>query len=169
MARESTSSNTGRNVAILLLLLIAAGTIVAFQTDFVRWAFAKKAPSYSKELLAMISVNGSVKVKDLNLTGKEIKAVNFAAMKVSKVFPSVNVSLDMLDRFAPIKVENDTELKLGMVFKTEENCEVAFWTRTIPRKRLIPHMVRSMEEAMSEFENIRKLSRGEKTFKRLYL
>lgn len=169
MARKQTSGNSSRNVVIGLLLLIAAGAIVAFQSDYVRRAFAVPGPSYSEELLSMIGVKGAVKTEDLKLSKSEVRKINFAAMKVRKVFPKVDVSFNMEDKFAPIEVEQDTKLELGMVLRTDDDCEIAFWTRNVTRKRLVPQMVRSMEKAQAEYEHYRKQPELKSGFKRIYM
>lgn len=169
MAQKQMTTNTKRNMVLTLLLLMAAGAVVAFQTDYFEIAFAKKAPTYSNELLAMMTVDGAVEIKDLNLSGAEMRKINHAAMKVRRVFSTVDISLNMKDKFAPIEVSRNTELELGLVFKASEECEVKFWTRNIPRARFVAYMVRSMEKAKFEFEHMQGRPDYNGLFKRLYL
>ncbi|QJB55342.1 hypothetical protein [Pseudodesulfovibrio sp. zrk46] len=163
------SSNMKPSILLISVLLLAVGAIAAFQTGLVDRAFATKAPSYSRELLDMVKMSGSVKVSDLGLSSKDIHKLNVAAMKVRRAFSRIDISLNMEDKFAPVKVKRDTHLELDMVFKTDEDCEVKCWTRTVPRKRLVAHMVRAMDEAMSEYEYYQKMPGVKGQFKRLYM
>jgi len=169
MAQKQMTTNTKRNMVLALLLFLAAGAVVAFQADYIHISFAKKAPTYSSELLSMINVDGAVKVKDLNLSSSEIRKINYAAMKMRRVFSQIDVSLNMEDKFAPIEVGRNTELELGLVFKAGDDCEVQCWTQSVSRSRLVAQVVRSMEEARIEYEKLLDHPELKRSFKRLYL
>lgn len=171
MAVKQPNSNAKRVTIITLLLLIAAGAVVAFQADIMRLPFSvsKSEPTYEAELLEMVSVKGAVKVKDLHLSQKEARKINNACLKHRKVFPKVDVTLNMTDQFAPIDVQRNTKLQLTLVFTSDEEAEVRCWTRTVSRARLVAFMVRSMDKAVSEYIHYRDLPNRTREFRRLYI
>lgn len=158
-----------RYVTLFLLFFIAGGGIVAFKTSLATLSFTNVRPAYKAELLDMVSIHGSVKVDDLNLSNKEVKKINFAALKHRRLFPRVDMRLDMEDKFAPIQVESATMLEMSLVLVADDNSDVTCWTRKVSRKELVPSMVRFMDRAASEFTHYRNIPDPEKRFKRLYI
>lgn len=168
MAGAKQESSVAQTLSLIGLLAVAVGAVVVFQAGAIDLSFFMSKPSYDSALMETISVKGPVKVKDLNLSKSEIRKINYAALRCQELFPSMDVILNMADQFAPIKVNMDTELILGLALKAEET-EVTFYNRTLERKNLVPHMVRSMEEAAEEFTHIKALPDRTAPIERLYL
>jgi len=151
------------------MLLIAVAAVVAFQTNLVGLTFPSSQPTYDTQIIESVSVKGAVSVKALRLSPKEMRNINFMAIKNQDIFPAMDVTVNMQDQFAPVVVERGTGLELTMVFKTDETCEVRFWTRKVTRAGLVPLMIRSMKKAAAEYLHYRDLPEKGASFKRLYI
>lgn len=162
------NSSAGRIIFIFVVLLCAGGALVVFKTDFLRMQRAEFT-SYDSELLEMVSVKGLVKLADLNLSRSEIKKLNYAALSHRETFPRVDVTLNPTTKHKPEKFEHSTPLKLSLVFKTKGETEVHCWHRTVKRCDLVPHVVRSMKQAVDEYRHYRDLPDRTRPLKRLYL
>jgi len=168
MGRKKSKSNAFRATFVIVLLLLAVGSVMAFKTDLFGLQ-ANGQSKYSKELLSIVSVKGTVRIDDLHLSKKEILKINRAALKHRSVFPEVNVSLNMSDKYAPIEIEKESKLKLDMVLKSDEGGEVKCWSRTVTRAGLVTLMVQSMNKAAIEFVHYRDSPDRSKKLKRLYI
>lgn len=168
MVSAKSNNMRKRIVVIGLLLFLAAGSIVAFRVDVLGLTTSYRRASFSKELLESISIAGAVREEHLDFTGKEIHDINYAVLKHKALFPRVDVSLNMADKFAPVSVEPETKLDLGLAFQVSGGGEVRCWNRTVSRKRLVPYMVRAMDRAAREYGRFLE-NEGTKGFKRFYI
>jgi len=125
-------------------------------------------PTYDSELLSTVSVRGSIKPEDLNLSPKEIKKINFAVMKHSKDFKKVDIQLDRDDPHGPATVDKDTLLNMSVVLEIDKDCEIHSWDSKVPRDNLAPQMINYLEKAADEYLHYRKALDKKRKFK-LYL
>lgn len=167
MAVKRSKSTVRITVGIVLLLVLAAVSVIAFQGKVL--TFFSSPSSADRQLLNMVSVEGTVKVEDLKLSQAEIKKINYAALKHRTLFPNVNVTVNMGDKYAPVIVEGTTRLELTMVFNSDEEAEVRSWSRMVTRSKLVPFMLKSMNKAASEYVHYRDLPGRKREFKRLYI
>ena len=102
------------NLGILLLaLLLLVGGLAAFSAYRADWfgVFQAKRPTYDKGLVDMVSVTGGFTVEDLNLSGPEIRKINFAAMSHRETFPHIHLTLDPVTKQKPKAVKRMTPMQ----------------------------------------------------------
>jgi len=163
MAKKKKKSNSKQILMIVLLLVMATGAVVVFQSGF----FGRSnQPVYDSSLVDCVTVTGTIRADDLNLSGKEITRINRLMSKFSLSFDSIEVNLELEDQFAPIEIENDTVLVLRLRCQAPE-MEVAFWSRKVPRNRLVKHMETAVPEAAKELKWATQKSGN--TVRRIYL
>jgi len=155
-------------VILLLLLLCAGGTLVLFRTE-VAGTFSDERPTYDKQLLECVRVGGLIKLGDLHLSSSEIQRLNIAALTHREIFPSMDLTLGPASRQQPRRIVGTTPLNLTLVFKTDEDSEVCCWERTVKRRDLVPHVVRSLERAKELYTHYREQMGSNRSIKRLYL
>ncbi|MDD3313046.1 hypothetical protein [Pseudodesulfovibrio sp.] len=153
---------------LFLLLLAAGGALVLFRTDVVGF-FKASSPTYDKALLPAVTVSGAYSVEDLRLSPAEIQKLNVSSLIHRDIFTGIGLTLNPASKRAAGPVGSTTPLDLGLVFKTEENSEVCCWPRTVKRRDLVPHVVRSLERAKELYTHYRKEIGDRRSIKRLYL
>ncbi|MEF2230395.1 MAG: hypothetical protein V3571_05665 [Pseudodesulfovibrio sp.] len=139
-----------------------------FRTE-VAGTLAPERPSYDKKLLDSVTVGGAIKLEDLRLTSSEIRTLNIAALTHRALFPSMDMQLNAASRRPMAAIGSATPLNLTLVFKTAEEAEVCCWERTVKRRDLVPHVVRSMERAKELYTHYREQIGRNRSIKRLYL
>lgn len=168
MARRQKKSLKGIFFTIAILLMCFAG-LVAFRTG----VFANVPKVFGEPdgipLAEQISVRGAVKVKDLGLSDKEVRKINWTVRKLGKVFNKVNVQVDMADQFAPLEVSKKTELKMVMNLETDDGCTVQSWQENVVRADFASYMVKYLKRAAVELERFREYPEFKGKFNKVYI
>jgi len=162
------NSQTGRNILLFLLLLAAGGALVFFRTDVIG-VFQASSPTYADALLPSVTVSGVYSVEDLHLSPAEIQKLNVSSLIHRDTFTGIGLTLNPTSKRAEGPIGKTTPLNLGLVFKTDEDSEVCCWERTIKRRDLVSHVVRSLERAKELYTHYRKEIGDRRSIKRLYL
>lgn len=162
MTSRRKPSKTLWGALITSVILLAIGAVVVFQTDLLG---LKDNSGLDSQLLPSVKVTGTIKVKDLKLSGKEITSLNDLSRSYGDLFSTMNMNLVLENKFAPIDIKHDTVMILRLTCSAN-NAEVAFREREVKRSELVKHMQRSMKKAEAEFNRYR--GRG-KEFKRLVI
>lgn len=166
MKKQQSSSYLGIIILIVILLL---GGLAAYSAHKADWlGRLKSRPSYDEKLVSMVSVHGAFKIEDLNLSGSEIRKLNFAVLSHRETFPQVDLTLNPVTKRMPETMERATPLSCQLVFKTRSEAEIRFWKRTVLRRDFVPSVINSMRRAEKEYLHIRELPRA-RPLKRLYL
>jgi len=165
---KNRQSNIGILILVLVLLLGGLATFFAYRSNWFG-ALTAKGPSYDKALVDMVSVSGGFTVEDLNLSGAEIRKINFAALSHRETFPHIHLTLDPVAKQRPKAVKRMTPLNYSLTFKTKGETEVHCWERTVKRRDFVVTMVNSMKRAAKEFLHIRDLPNRTKPLMRLYI
>jgi|GEM_PF-2420296 len=149
---------------VTLVLMLAIGAVVVFQTDLLG---LKKGSRYDDELLSSVKITGTIKAKDLKLTGKEITSLNALSRSYGDLFSTMDMNLVLENKYAPIIIEHDTTMVLKLTCSAQDS-EVVFRSREVKRSELVKHMERSMKKAEAEFKRYRE-GAGGKQFMRLVI
>jgi len=159
---------TGRLVVFIIFLFMGIGA-TAFATGVVDLSFFSTRPVWGAQLSDMVSFRGAVKLDDLRLSRSEIRKINHATMVNRTVFDRVQLTLNMADRYAPVQVDKNTKLTVGLKLDAGDGCEVKSWDKDILRKNLVPYMVRYMKRAARELVHYRKHPEVKNGVARLYI
>jgi len=161
MTKKKSDSNMFFKTTIILILFSAMGGLIAFKTG----AFEKGLSS--EGLSGVVSVKGTVKFEDLNLSTGEVQKINRAVSTHKKTFAQVDLFLDA--KGDPEKMNGKTVLVWAMVLETNGDCEVRSWSRKISRGDLVPQMVLYMNKAAREYEEFKRFPDVKQNFKCLYI
>ena len=162
MTQKKTGVNSFfKTSAILVLFLTMAGLIV-FKTGLL-----ERRTSNSDGLSGIVSVKGTVKLDDLNLSKVEVRKINRAVAAHRATFKQVDLFLDAKDGSKDITPS--TILVWAMVLETSGECEVRSWSRKTARGDLIPQMVMYMNKAAKEYEEFKRFPDVKQNFKCLYI
>ncbi|QGY38906.1 hypothetical protein GM415_01715 [Pseudodesulfovibrio cashew] len=156
--------NVALGVALSLILLAAVGAVVFFQTDLLRGTGHR----YDDALLNSVQVSGTIKARDLHLTGREITKINNLARRYGNLFHKMDINLVLPDKFSPIEIEERTTMVLTLRCHAEK-AVVEFWSRRVSRSDLVRHVTRSMAEAASEYEHFIATPGSGRSVAHLYL
>ena len=156
---------------ILLCSVLLLGGFILLSAYRAGWygLFNGQRASYDDALVNMVSVSGGFTIAELNLSGAEIRKINFAAISHRETFPHVNLTLDPVTKQKPRSVERMTPLKYSLVLKTKGETEVHCWKRTVARRDFVPNMVDSLKRAAEEYLHIRDMPDRSRPLRRLYL
>lgn len=163
METKKKKSNGKQILTIVLLLVMAGGAVVFFQSGFFG---GSNQPRYDSSLVDAVSVTGTIRVGDLNLSGKEVTKLNRLMSKYALAFERIDINLELENQFAPIEIEKDTLLVLSLHCHSD-HIEVAFWSRKVARGRLVKHVEKSMAEAARELKWAKK--QPDANVRRIYL
>ena len=166
--RKPDASQFRRNFTLLLLLLFAGGAVVVFRTNVIG-SFGPERPTYDKQLLAGVTIGGLIKPDALKLSSSEIRRLNIAILSHRDVFPCLDMTLNPASKRADARIGKTTPLNLTLIFKTDGESEVYCWERTVKRRDLVPHVVRSMERAKALYTHYLQQMGRTRSIKRLYL
>ena len=142
--------------------------MVVFRTNVIG-SFGPERPTYDKQLLAGVTLGGLIKPDALRLSSSEIRRLNIAILSHRDVFPSMDMLLNPVSKRPEPSIGKTTPLNLTLVFKTDRDCEVYCWERTVKRRDLVPHVVRSMERAKAIYTHYLEQMGRTRSIKRLYL
>ena len=156
---------------ILLCSILLLGGLITFSAYRADWygLFRAQRSSYDDALVNMVSVSGGFTLAELNLSGAEMRKINFAALSHRETFPHVNLTLDPVSKRKPRSVKRMTPLKYSLVLKTSGQTEVHCWQRTVARRDFVPNMVDSLKRAAEEYLHIRDMPGRSRPLRRLYL
>jgi hypothetical protein len=162
MAKKNSDSNIFFKTSVIMVLFFAMATVIAFKAG----VFESNGTSGSG-LSGVVSVKGTVRLKDLNLSKSEVKKINRAIAAHKKTFTQVDLFLDAKDGSKDIK--STTILVWAMVLETNGDCEVRSWSRKTTRDDLVPKMVMYMNKAAKEYEELKRFPDVKQSFKSLYI
>lgn len=153
---QSKKSNSVRLKAVGFVLgFVFLSTLAVFKSGWVDINDFKSKTVYDEALVSELSLKGSVRSAELDLSRKEIKQINIVVLRYRKDFPQVDVQLDRAGREATREVKGDTLLRMIVTLKVSNDCEMQSWGQRVTRNDLAPEMVASIERGASEFEHYR--------------
>jgi len=159
-ARREGYSRVG---AVALMCFIFAGAaLMYFKTDLFR--SGTRGPV---ELSGLVSVRGSVSLKHLNFSSREIQAINKAVMVHKNTFTHVGMVVDAVGRVD--QINESTVLVFAMELKTGGDLAVKSWSRKVNRKALVDQVVAYMYKAAKEYDEFKKFPDVKRNFKTLYI
>jgi len=161
MSSRKSPSKTLWGAVVTVILVLAIGSVVVFQTDML----GLKGDDYDSALLPSVRLSGTIKAKDLNLTGMEITSLNNLSRSYGDLFSTMDMNLILENKYAPIVVEHDTVMLLKLTCTTHD-AEVVFRQREVRRSDLVKHMQKTMKVAETEFKRHRDMNGGN-VFRRL--
>ena len=162
MTNKSSSINTFFKTSVILVLFLTMAGLVIFKTGVL-----DGKGSSNGGLSGIVSVMGTVKLADLNLSKGEIRKINRAVATHKATFNQVDLYLDVKDGFRDITTK--TVLVWAMVLETNDECEVRSWSRKTDRGDLVPQMVMYMNKAAKEYEEFKRFPDVKQNFKCLYI
>lgn len=162
MTRKQTGQHTFFKASVIIILFMTMAGLIAFKGEL----FHSDAVS-DEGLSGLVSVKGTVKVEDLDLSKSEIKKINRAVSNHKKTFTQVDLFLDVKDGSSDMN--KTTTLVWAMVLETNGECEVRSWSRKVPRGELVAQMVIYMNKAAKEYEEFKQFPDVKQNFKCLYI
>lgn len=147
MPGKKSSSRRVGVVAAAVVILVAIGAVVVFQTGLLGVSIDD---GFDDELLPSIQLTGPIKAKHLKLAEWEITSLNDLSRRYGDLFSAMNMNLSLESKFAPLVVEQDTVMIIKLTCKAQSS-EVAFRSREVRRSELVDHMQRSVKQAEEEF------------------
>lgn len=155
------SSTKLKAATIFVLFLFMAGLIV-FKTGIFTGGDAAE-----KGLSGLVSVKGTVRIENLNLSKSEVTKINRAVAGHQDTFSQVDLFLDVKD--GSREIDPKTVLIWAMVLETNGDCEVRSWSRKVSRGDLVAQMILYMNKAAKEYEKFKKYPDVKQNFKCLYI
>jgi hypothetical protein len=162
MTKNANGFTQSHVIGVVLVLLIALGSVVAFSTGL----FTGERVA-SDGLSGLVSVKGTVKLEDLALSRNEVVKINRAVEEHRDTFTQIGLFLDAKSLSGSI--DDKTVLVWAMVLETNGDCEVRSWSRKVARADLVPQMVLYMTKAAREYEQFKKFPDVKQDFKCLYI
>lgn len=162
MGKKRTGSNTFFKISVIMVLFLAMAGLVAFKTTIFR-----TGSPHSEGLSGLVSVKGTVSLKQLDLSRNEVKKINRAVSAHKETFSQVNLFLDMKGDSS--KIDKTTTLVWAMTLQTNGDCEIRSWSRKIPRNDLVAQMVLYMNKAAREYKEFKRFPDVKQNFKCLYI
>lgn len=162
MAKKKSDGNTFLKTSVILVVFLALAGLLAFKTGLIQ-----RDGASVEGLSGIVSVRGTVKLADLNLSKSEVKKINRAVDQHKGTFDQIDLFLDAKD--GSNDMNNKTVLVWAMVLETNGDCEVRSWSRKISRENLVPQMVIYMNKAAKEYEEFKRFKDVKQNFKCLYI
>ncbi len=139
-----------------VVLFIALSWIAVFKSGFIDVSKFKSKPTYDKALVDSVAIMGSIKAKDLNLSGSEIKKMNLAALRNREKFSKVNIHLNRDERYGSMEIKDDTILNMVVELEVAKDCTIQSWDSKFPRAELAPQMTEYIKKAAKEYLHYQK-------------
>jgi hypothetical protein len=162
MSRKGSNTNNFFRVGIILTFFFVMGALVVFKISL-----SEKSFFDDEGLSGVVSVKGTVRAADLNLSKGEVSKINKAVASYRETFSKVDLFLDVKD--GSRDVNSDTVLVWAMVLQANGDCEVRSWSRKTARGDLVPQMVLYMNKAAKEYEEFKRFPDVKQNFKCLYI
>ncbi len=162
MTKKDSGLRSSLRIGAISILFLTMVGLVVFKTGMFH-----SASTDGGGLSGVVSVKGTVKAEDLNLSGSEVSKLNHAVEKHRNTFTKVDLFLDAKGDSGDIS--GKTVLVWAMVLETNGECEVRSWSRKIARGELVPQMVLYMNKAAKEYEHFQKFPDVKQNFKCLYI
>lgn len=148
-------------ISIITAFVLVVTAAVVFKTGVF------KPGSSSRGLSGLVSVRGTVSLKQLKLSQKEVAAINRAVAAHRGTFTKVNLHLDA--KGGADNITDKTEMTWSMALETSGDCEVKSWSRKVKRGELVGQMVSYMHKAAREYEEFTKFPDVNQNFQTLYI
>jgi len=162
MKKKKMDSNIVLKISLISVLFVAMAIVVVVKTDVL-----KSGDVHADGLSGLVSVKGTVKVEDLNLSLAEVKKINRAVSTYKDTFSQVDLFLDAKKGIA--NMNGKTILVMAMVLETNGECEVRSWSRKVSRNDLVSQIVLYMNKAAKEYDQFKKYPDVTQNFKCLYI
>lgn len=154
---------------LVTLLVLMLGGLAVLQAGRMDIALFESDPTYHELLVDEIGFAGQVDVAQLGLSRKEVHTINRTVRRHGRTFDKVDMVLDRKDLFDKAPVSEQTKLDVQVVMHAGQGRVIQCWKQTIPRKRLVAHMVRSIRRAADEVKRLDEINDCRKGFRRMYI
>ncbi len=151
------------------MVFLSLTALVVFKSGVVESAFPEGKQDFGKSLLPSVAIQGMVRQKDLSFTSREIKRINFAAIKHRNQFEKLNFHLNYAAKSGGRAIGSETLLVMNVQLEVDGGGEICSWGERVKRKDMVPEMVRYLNKAAIELDRCQKMEGSKKTFKRLYI
>ncbi len=162
MGKKNSGSKSFLKISTIMTIFIVMIGLVVFKAGVF-----DRGLSGNEGLSGIVSVRGTVKLDDLNLSNGEIKKLNRAVVAHRKTFTQVDLFLNTKDGSKDISAK--TILVWAMVLDTNGDCEVRSWSRKVSRSEFVAQVVRYIDKAAGEYEEFKRFPDVKQNFKCLYI